>query len=73
MRIKITFLHLCHAVDDLLCIVALSPESVFLCQFRPKDFHIHRKALAKSGNEAVRMLAITSQIDTHYLAVFKIF
>jgi len=30
MRIKITFLHLCHVFDDLLCVVALSPESVFL-------------------------------------------
>ncbi len=31
MRIKITFLHLCHVFDYLLCIVALSPESVFFC------------------------------------------
>jgi hypothetical protein len=58
--------------DNLLCVVALSPESVFLCQFRLEYFHIHRKTLAKSGNKAVSMLAITSLIDTHYLAVFEI-
>jgi len=59
--------------DDLLCVVALSPESVFFCQFGLEDFHIHRKTLAKSGNKAVSMLAITSHIDEHYLAIFKIF
>jgi hypothetical protein len=52
--------------------MTLSPESVFLYRFGIKDFHVHRKTLAKSGNEAVRMLAVTPQIDTHYLAGFKI-
>jgi hypothetical protein len=59
--------------DDLLCIVALSPESVFLRWFGLDDFHIHRKALAKSGDKAVSMLAVTPQVDAHYLAGFKIF